>query len=186
MLLIFTTFLFLLAGVSLAILIKKLVTPVLLEEGKKVRQLEAENYRSLFAPTKEDLRLAEKEEQTRSAFERAEEERRLLQQKRAELDKIRARWSASPDRSATIDLLYSASQTGDGNSYLAVCEDVLAAWRAERLTAIDADDLAQLLESHLWLLPADQRTPGITFRLRDDIADLRRSGSKQETRVRKS
>lgn len=181
MLFLFTTLFLVLAGISLAILLKKLSKQKLLIEDRPV-SMAAQTYRPLFAPTDDDLKRAAAEEYERLAANWAEEERLNLGQKLDELEEFCTSWSRSPDRVATVELLHRASQTGKGNAYLKVCEQVLRVWREGRLTAIAADDLAQMLESHLWLLPVDERTPGITFRLKDDIADLRRAAS--ETRDR--
>ncbi len=78
MLLIFTTFLLLLAGLSLAFLVKRLVSPKLLEE-RQPNILAAENYRPLFAPTDEDLREAEAEEKARLAARQSEEIEQVAQ-----------------------------------------------------------------------------------------------------------
>lgn len=180
MLFLFTTLLFILAGVSLAILIRKLVKPVLLEQGDRRRNLAAATYRPLFEPTDDDLRRLEADEIKQLAANTAEEKRLELKERIAKLETFRRNWFGSPNRAATIELLYRASQTSDGNAYHDVCESVMAAWRGGKLADISANDLAQLLETHFWLLPADQRTPGVSFRLMQETAGLRRDSSKDD------
>jgi hypothetical protein len=171
MLLIFTTFLLVLAGVSLAILLKRLSDNKLLDENRPVSL--AESYRPLFAPTDEDLRLAEAEERKQLTTKQEEAKRQESEEKLAELESFRQTWSESPNRAATIELLYRASQLEDGEAYLNTCDGVLAAWRDGKLADISAGDLAQLLETHFWLLPAGKRIPGASFRLKEAVAELK-------------
>lgn len=173
MLLIFITFLFILAGISLAVFVKRLVSPKLLDENKP-RNLAAENYRPLFEPTDDDLRQFEVKEKSRLAAKQAEDESLLLEEKLVNLEKSRKTWRDSPDKASAIELLYLASQTANGEAYLETANIVLEAWRAGDISSLTADDLAHLLDSHFWLLPAHERTPGISFRIKQEIESLRR------------
>ncbi len=173
MLFIFTTILLILAGISLAILLKKLSNEKLLEADDAPVRVDAASYRPLFAPTDDELRLAEAEERRQLTEKRDAEERQAHQEKLRHVLELHEAWQSSPDRAATIELLRDAAESADGNGYLHICESVLAAWNEGRLSGIEAGDLAQLLETHFWLLPADQRTPGASFRLRSITADLR-------------
>ncbi len=173
MLLIFTTLLFLLAGISLAFLIKRLVSPALLEE-RQPPSLAAEKYRPLFEPTAEDVRKYEAEENVQLAAKQASDERLISEEKLVNLEKFRQTWSESPNKGATIELLYRASHTDSGEAYLETANIVLEAWRAGKIPDLTADDLAHLLDSHFWLLPTQERTPGVSFRIQQEIAGLRR------------
>ncbi|NOT49370.1 MAG: hypothetical protein HOP17_16725 [Acidobacteria bacterium] len=172
MLLFFTTFLLLLAGVSLAILLKRLSDQKLLEEDRPP-VLAAETYRPLFAPTEDELRLAESEERRQLTAKQADEVRQEHEDKLRQLEEFRQAWLASPNRAAAIELLHRASQVQEGDAYLETCESILAVWRDGRLADLPAGDLAQLLETHFWLLPAENRTPGASFRLKEAAAELR-------------
>jgi len=172
MLLLFTTLLVLLVGVSLAILLKRLSDDRLLEESRPV-SMAAESYRPLFAPTDEDLMLAEAEERQVIAAKQDEAERQAFEERVADLEDLRQTWSETLTRAATIELLHRVSQIEDGNAYLETCESVLSAWHDGKLADISAGDLAQLLETHYWLLPAEQRTPGTNFRLKEAVAEIR-------------
>ncbi len=173
MLLLFTIFLISLAGISLVFLIKHLTGPHLLEE-KSRRNIDAVNFRPLFAPSDEEMLAFEAEEQKRLAANESEERRQIYEEKLAKLEEIRQNWRASSNRSNTIEVLYSASQIGHGEVYIEVSENVLKAWRAGKIADLSADDLAQLLESHFWLLPAHERAPGVSFRIQQETAVLRR------------
>ena len=112
------------------------------------------------------------EGEEREASERQEKE------KLAKFEELRQTWRTSATRANTIELLFQASQSGDGKIYLDVCEDVLKAWNAGTPDGLAADELAQIMESHVWLIPANERTPGVSFRLKEEIAGLRgKSGS---------
>jgi hypothetical protein len=174
MLLLFTTFLLLLAGISLAFLVKRLVSPKVLDENQPPRNLAAENYRPLFEPTDEDLRQFEAEEKAQLAAKQAEDERLISEEKLVNLEKLRQNWRESPNKATTIELLYSASQTENGEAYLETANIVLETWQTGNVSDLAADDLAHLLDSHFWLLPTHERTPGVSFRIQQEIAGLRR------------
>ena len=173
MLLIFTTFLLILAGISLAVLVKHLVSPKLLEENQR-RSLAAENYRPLFEPTDEDMRQFEADEKAQLAAKQAYDDRHISEKKLVNLENFRQTWRESLNRVTTIELLYRASQTESGVAYSETVRIVMEAWRFGKIFDLTADDLAQLLDSHFWLLPTHERTPGVSFRIQQEIADLRR------------
>jgi hypothetical protein len=72
----------------------------------------------------------------------------------------------------TIELLLRASQTENGKTFLDTVDEILH----NGSETFPAEDLAQLIESHFWLLPQNERTPGVTFTINREIAALR-SGS---------
>ncbi len=173
MLLIFTTCILLLAGISLAILLKRLSVQKLLVEEESPAVIGAESYRPLFAPTDEELRIAEADERKRLSAKQEEARRQESEEKLADLDRFRQSWAEEPSRAATIDLLYRTSQTQNGTAYLETCEAVVRAWQNAGIADVAAGDLAQLLETHFWILPAAERTPGSSFRLRELITAVR-------------
>ena len=172
MLLILTTLLVVFAAAALAIVLKRLSDQKFLEDSETRVRLDAETYRPLFAPSDEDLRLTAAKEKHQLKAKEAADERQQREEKLAELEKLRQSWFRSPTRAATIDLLHRYSQVGNGDSYLSTCDSVVAAWKGQRLSDVSPDDLVQLLETHYWLLPADQRTPGASFRLKQAVAGL--------------
>ena len=136
----------------------------------------AEHFRPLFAPSEEDLRSAELE---KVGLQNAEIDRvaaRKKQHEAAELETLCTEWQSSPTKAKTISLLSAAAKSENEDIYLRVCNDVLRVWRAGSVGDLSANDLAQLLESHYWLFPADKRTAGVSFLLNAEIAGLR-SGS---------
>jgi hypothetical protein len=133
-----------------------------------------EHFRPLFAPTKDDLLEAEREN---TELLRAEEKRLADMDKRnasEDLERIHTLWLASPTRAQTISLLYEAAKGENGDIYLKACKDVLRVWRTGSVKDLSAADLAHLMESHYWLIPADKRTPGDHFLIKEEIAGLTR------------
>ena len=144
-----------------------------LSETPHPRELPQPQYRPLFQPDEDELRAEASAEAKKEAETKRQESLKLREEKLAKFDELRQTWAQSPTRGSTIDLLYEASQVSDGRVYLETCEQVLASWRAGQIADLSADDLAQLLESHFWLLPDRTRTPGVSFRLKEEIAGLR-------------
>ena len=134
----------------------------------------AENFRPLFEPSKEEL-LAEQTENERLVM--LEKQAEADRQKQSVVDKSEhelSAWIASPDRSKTIMLLSGAAKSENENIYITACKEVLRIWRTGSVGDLSANDLAQLMESHYWLIPAEKRTPGASFLIKEEIAGLRR------------
>jgi hypothetical protein len=133
----------------------------------------AQEFKPLFAPSQEELRAAEAEknrlqlklnEQAAAGKREAEE---------AEIVRLRSLWAAEPTKALTITLLYAAAKSENEGIYLQACKEVLGTWRRGSVKDLSAHDLAQLIESHYWLIPADKRTPGASFLIKQEIAGLR-------------
>jgi len=134
----------------------------------------AENLRPLFEPTKEEL-LAEQNEKERLLM--LETQAEADRQKQLVIDEAElelADWTVSPNRSQTIVLLSDTAKSENEDIYLKVCKEILRVWREGSVSDISADDLALMMESHYWLIPADKRTPGASFLLKEEVAGLRR------------
>jgi hypothetical protein len=148
------------------------------EERTPVAELPPASFRPLFEPGEEELREAERLEGLRA--EEIERQRSLKQteEKLAIFNQLRHTWAKSPTRAATVRLLYEASMMGRGELYQEVCGSVLEVWSAGNIAELSREDLARLLESHFWLLPDSERTPGVSFLLQEEIAGLRRASVK--------
>ena len=175
MLLFLSIFLVLAAVALIAFLVRREVAKSLLEQAPP-RELPQPQYRPLFQPDEDELRAEALAEAEKEAETKRQESLKLTEEKLAKFRRLRQTWAQSPNRGSTIELLLEASQFSDGRLYLETCEKILASWRAKRIFGSSANDLAQLLESHFWLLPVSERTPGVTFRLREEVAKLRREG----------
>ena len=148
-----------------------------LSEKPTPRELPQPQYRPLFQPDEDELRAQANAEAEKVKEIERQESLKQTEEKLALFGELRQTWAQSPNRGSTIELLYEASQVSDGGIYLETCEQVLASWRAGKIAELSADDLAQLLESHFWLLRNSERTPGVSFRLNEEIAGLRRESA---------
>jgi hypothetical protein len=57
--------------------------------------------------------------------------------------------------------------------YAGVAGEVAGRFRKRELTEISAAELADLLETHLWLLPPKERMSGEGFLVKQEISELR-------------
>jgi hypothetical protein len=130
----------------------------------------AENFRPLFEPSKTELQ----EKERLLMLEKQAEADRQKQLINSEYERELADWIASPNRSQTILLLSNAAKSENEHIYVKACKEVLRIWRAGSVDDLSANDLAQLMESHYWLIPAEKRTPGASFLIKEEIAGLRR------------
>jgi hypothetical protein len=138
------------------------------------------NFRGLFQPTEKELRALEKAEKEAESTKTEEAKRLELQEKISKVDEFTSIWRDSPSRRNTIEILYLASQSGVEQVYSQVANSILEFWNQDKIETLSADDLAQLLESHYWLIPAENRTSGVNFGLNQEIASLRLKSLKTE------
>ena len=158
---------------------------VLLKVSKKRRnlstnypeKLESPVYRSLFEADEAEIRAFER---ARLEAEKRENLKQIATEKEKKVNQFLAVWQNLPSRKNTIELLYLASQSECGEIYFRITSRILEFWRAKKINDLSADDLADVLESHFWLLPSEQRTWGVSFGLRQEIADLRRKSSNKK------
>ncbi len=136
--------------------------------------LNPKNFRGLFQPTVEDIRAFEKAEKEADNAKTAETKRLESEEKISKVAKFMQIWRDLPSRKNTLELLYIASQSENGTVYSDVAKSVLESWHKGKINDLSAEDLAQMLESHFWLLPSEQRTSGMSFGLNQEIASLRR------------
>jgi len=166
MLLIITLLILVAAAV---IIIAKRQTRSDLLDNQTPKYLHGEDLRPLFAPDEEELRALELEERKMLAGQQAEEREKERQKKLESFDEFRQTWRESPGRTNTIELLLSASQTESGKIFTDVVDEILH----KRTEAFSSEDFAQLIESHFWLLPQNERTPGVKFTINRELAALR-------------
>jgi hypothetical protein len=136
--------------------------------------LNPKNFRGLFQPTAEELRKYDKAEKKLEQAKSDESKRLESAEKISKVVEFMTIWRDSPSRRNTLELLYIASQSESGTVYGDAAKSVLESWQNGKINDLSAEDLAQMLESHFWLLPSEQRTSGISFGLNQEIASLRR------------
>ncbi|MEP6704247.1 MAG: hypothetical protein ABJB34_05530 [Acidobacteriota bacterium] len=166
MFLIFTVIILIAAAI---ILFVRRQTHLPLLEDRSPKHLDRENLRPLFAPDDAELRAIAEEERLKAAAITEEEGHLLAGKKLASFEEFRQTWRESPDRINTIELLLSASQLESGEIFRDVVDEILH----KRPEALSARETADLVESHFWLLPQNERTPGVTFTINRDVAALR-------------
>lgn len=143
-------------------------------------QIEPPHPRSLFEPDEEEIRAREREEKTKIESLKAEEIRRISAQKAEKVREFREFWEIAPQRRSTVHLLHLAAQTENGKIFSETAETVIQHWQANKIEDLKAEQLAQILESHFWLLPNEERTSGVAFWLKQEIAGLRRSSEEKK------
>lgn len=167
------TILILVAAVAaLAVAVKRQARPNLLPENRP-KDLPDPAFRPLFEPGREELRAEAREKDAEAAVAEAAEAKLKLDTKIDKLKAFREEWRAAPTRKNTVELLYLASQCESGKIYSETAHEAAKLWKNGQIENLSADDLSQLLESHLWLLPAGERTSGVSFSIQHEIADLR-------------
>ena len=177
MLFLFTILAVLFAVALLAALIKRHESSSLLPENQQ-NNISAENFRPLFAPDEDDLRaFADERKQLRAKAEQAEREL-FAAEKLEKAVAFQAVWQNLPDKQNTIEFVRLAAATGDGRVFQAAAREIIRRENSGEIRELSAEQIAQLLESHFWLLPAQQRTSGEKFWLNQTIAGLRRKFQK--------
>lgn len=127
------------------------------------------NARPLFEPTKEELR---READEKAAKAIARREYRASAKARESVDKALLDWRSDRNVKTASELLRVATSSGLEGAFARAANEIIEDLRASRLTGIAESDLAALLDSHLRLLPAEERSSGELFWLKQEIADL--------------
>jgi hypothetical protein len=151
---------------------------------RKTKQLKEQNqtlftepprYRPLFAPTEEDTRALELEEKLREKA-KAEDEIRQAKENKIKLARdFQNTWQDQPNKGKTIELLRLAATSEDSETFSETARGVLNFWNDKKIDNLSAQDLADLLDSHLRTLPQQERASGILFWLKQEIESLRRN-----------
>lgn len=160
------TILIAIAVVTTLIFIVRRRTRSELPESQSREYLDGENLRPLFAPDEDELARVELQ---KAEDERMEAEKTQAGKKLASFNEFRQTWLESATRANTVELLRRASEMESGEIYLEAVDTILH----NRPDGFDDDDIAQLIESHYWLLPAHERTPGAAFTIKQEVAALR-------------
>jgi len=93
----------------------------------------------------------------------------------AKLAELRHTWGENPTKPDAVNMLVTAAETGSASIYASVVSDVIREWRAGRIEGLSNADLADLIETHLWLLPAQEKLSGDAYLVKQEVAELRRS-----------
>ena len=139
---------------------------------EKKQPILSNNYRSLFAPSEEELRVSVREETLQIEAKKRDEARQLIVEKISRVKNLCEIWRTNPTKLNTIDLLRLAAESESAELFQAIVEDVLKTWKANQINGLSLADLIQLVESHFWLLPTQERTSGTKFWLKEELAKL--------------
>ena len=132
-----------------------------------------EGYRSLFAPSDEEIRALEREEQVETAARRQESERQIAFEKAETVREFEKIWRNEPNRSNTIELLRLAAISESAEIFSQTAESVIQVTHHEPTGRLSKKDLADLLDSHLRILPQQERLSGAIFWVKREIKNLR-------------
>ncbi len=144
------------------------------------KELEMPKFRSLFEPDEAEIRAFELEEKAKETAKKLEEFNQQLAEKSGKVREFQTVWQDLPNKKNTIELIQIASQSESGEIYSAVATEILEFWKEGKIVDLSAHDLADILESHFWLLPSEQRTSGVKFGLHQELAGLRRKFSEKK------
>ena len=116
-------------------------------------------------------------EALRASFDKDDLERLLRTRLEVRLDDISLADSFEQvfEMVNTLELLAAAAETGVGELYAAEVGEVVGRFRNGGIAGLSRADLADLVETHLWLLPAQERMSGKGFLVKQEIEDLRGS-----------
>lgn len=137
-------------------------------------------YRGLFAPTDEELRQIEREKLAAEQAKEAEILRQESEEKLAAITNFKNAWLVQPDRKNTIELLRRAAESASSEKFSEIASAIVELWREGKIKDLPARDLADLLDSHLRILPQQERTSGALFWLKEEIAEMRRKSEESE------
>ena len=134
-------------------------------------------YRPLFAPTDEEIRALEREQQAKLEAEQKEAEHKVLSEKSEKAREFEKIWRNEPNKQNTIELLRLAAESESAEVFSQTAENVIQVWHNEQAGGLSKKDLADLLDSHLRILPQQERLSGTLFWIKREIEILRRKSN---------
>lgn len=146
-----------------------------LQSQNQVQFAEPTRYRPLFAPTDEEIRALEREEKTREKAKAEDEIRQAKENKIKLAHDFQKIWQNQPNKGKTIEFLRLAAESENSEVFSETARNVLNFWSDKKIDNLSAQDLADLLDSHLRTLPQQERASGILFWLKQEIQSLRRN-----------
>lgn len=148
-----------------------------LETNSPKQFAEPPPFRSLFEPTGEEFRADEQAKSAELAAKKAQDERLLKAARIETAHDFQKIWTNDPNKINTLELFRLAAESADAAAFSETAETVIKFRRENGLESLTANDLADLLDSHLATLPQQERTAGALFWLRREITSLRADGS---------
>lgn len=131
-------------------------------------------YRSLFAPDEADVRASEREAQMKVEAEQKEAENAAAFEKSEKSRAFEKIWRENPTKQNTVELLRLAALSESAEVFSQTAENVIQLSHQAQAGGLSKADLADLLDSHLRILPQQERFSGAIFWLKQEIENLRR------------
>lgn len=145
-----------------------------LETNNKNQFDEPPPYRSLFAPDEAEIQALEREKQAKLEAARKETESKILFEKAEKVRAFERIWRGEPNKQNTTELLRLAAASESAEVFSQTAENVIQSLHHEQAGGLSKRDLADLLESHLRILPQQERFSGAIFWVKREIERLRR------------
>ena len=130
-------------------------------------------YRSLFEPSEKEICGFARLEMERLQRSANETRQQSVGEKTEKVFAFQAEWQLAPSRRKTIELLRLTVLCENAEIFFQISQSVIELQRENKIENLTARDLADLLDSHFRTLPQQERTSGIGFRLKEEIAELR-------------
>lgn len=145
-----------------------------LESNNPKQFVEPPKYHSLFEPDDDEIRARESEARLKVEAERKEAEQKILFEKAEAMREFEQIWCDNPTRQNTVELLQLAAQSESAEIFSQTAESVIQRCLHEQTGNLTANDLADLLDSHLRILPQQERISGALFWIKREIENMRR------------
>ena len=129
-------------------------------------------YRSLFEPSEEETRAFKREEKLELEAKKEAELRQVLAEKVKKVIDFQIIWLSAPNKRNTIELFRLAAESESAKTFSEIAENVIKVWDDNSLVDLKANELANLIESHMRILPQQERTSGTLFWLKQEIQSL--------------
>jgi len=128
------------------------------------------NARPLFTPSDKELR---EESAAKLVREIARREHRASAELSYRFEKAVNDWRGMTDARNAAELLAVAAATGRYGDFDRAAGEILGVFCKSGIPGLSASGLAALIDSHYRLLPADERSSGALFWLKEEVARLR-------------
>jgi hypothetical protein len=145
-------------------------------EHEPYRITDPQGLRPLFAPTDDELRAAEREGEEALRAERLAADEAYREEQEASLRRVLVAWRDTRSRADAAELLERAAMIGDAELFAEVAEEVLKRSGEQGASPLSRVDAAALVDSHMRLLPQEERSSGALFWLREEVTKMRKEG----------
>ena len=168
MLFIYTILVVLLLVTVVAVFAKRRIDRDLIESNQPKNLMDT-HLRPLFEAVEEEVRSGNEDRDAIVAEPVDDAREKTL----AKLEELIHTWGENPTKRDAVTMLVLAAETASADIYSSVVQQVVREWRAGRIDGLSSADLAELVESHLWLLPVGEKTSGAGFVIKQEISTLR-------------